>query len=197
MFAADLKNEPHGMSWGEPPDDRPAHLYTAQERWDAVASSVSAKLYATCPRWLIVVEGVGQCQEDIEGQPCRWPSATEQDISVNAWWGENLQGVWNHPVRVQHGASFVQNKVVCARDRNHLLELIRMHHCDSDSTSASTCPDNALSPVGRPAWQIARTATGLMSTVKATSVTRRFPPTCLPSGTCNMQRSRTMAWLQS
>jgi endoglucanase len=129
VFAADLKNEPHGMSWGEPPDDHPAHLYPAQERWDAVASSVSAKLHSACPRWLVVVEGVGQCQEDVvvEGQPCRWPSATEQDVSVNAWWGENLQGVWKHPVRVQDGASFVQNKIVCARDCTSCRTHIERH----------------------------------------------------------------------
>jgi aryl-phospho-beta-D-glucosidase BglC (GH1 family) len=59
-------------------------------------------VHQQCARWMLIVEGVAQCM-DAHPHPergCEWPSADGQDVRRNAWWGENLQGVAHHPVRV-------------------------------------------------------------------------------------------------
>ena len=92
VFAADLKNEPHGMHWGKG---------AAHTRWDQVAASIGERLHERCPRWLIVAEGVGHCMDGTEGQAsltCIDHSVADQDMSIATWCGENLQAVRRAPV---------------------------------------------------------------------------------------------------
>ena len=112
VFAADLKNEPYSMSWGPPPEGAPDSMYPPEERWDVIASKLASHVHASCPRWLLFVEGVGQCQPGGEGATkfsCRWPSTNRQNTTYNAFWGEVLQGARRHPVRVSGGGN---NKIV-------------------------------------------------------------------------------------
>ena len=116
VFGADLKNEPHAMWWGEPPVSHDAGAYARGERWDARAAALGSRIFELCPRWLVVVEGVGHCQGSgqTEGGLCRQPSAAGQAVGAlarNAFWGENLQGVDAAPVRLV-GADDVLGKVV-------------------------------------------------------------------------------------
>ncbi|MBM3635060.1 MAG: glycoside hydrolase [Actinobacteria bacterium] len=85
VLGADLKNEPHGeATWGtgEPND------------WRRAAERAGNAVLAKAPSWLIVVEG-------IEG-----PVAGGQQLDRH-WWGGNLEGVRNNPVRLS-----VPNRVV-------------------------------------------------------------------------------------
>ena len=50
VFAADLKNEPYGMAWGDA---------SSPSSWSELASVLGRHLHAKCPRWAIFVEGVG------------------------------------------------------------------------------------------------------------------------------------------
>ena len=98
VFAAGVKNEPFKMYWGEP---GPGSAYEPGDRWDTVATEVATTIYKKCPRWLIFVQGVGNCQGEqvnAAGQ-CMNPSAPgHQDTSISTWWGENLQATEAFPV---------------------------------------------------------------------------------------------------
>lgn len=97
VFAADLKNEPHGMFWG------PLHgaAYDPSERWDTLAATLGETVHRICPRWVLVVEGVGHCADSEDGEGgCRAPAAVGQDMHTSTWWGENLQAASQLPVRV-------------------------------------------------------------------------------------------------
>ena len=66
--------------WGRGPAD---------ERWDVVATSIAASLHVECPRWLLVVEGVGNCMDDERTVAatgnCNDFSAAGQDQSLPTW----------------------------------------------------------------------------------------------------------------
>ena len=84
VIGADLKNEPHGeASWGT--GDRATD-------WRLAAERAGNAIQAVNPDWLIVVEGV---QNNVPGQ------------QLQHWWGGNLEGVRNYPVRLN-----VPNKLV-------------------------------------------------------------------------------------
>ncbi len=78
VIGADLKNEPHGSAtWGTGgPTD-----------WRRAAELAGNAVLAKAPHWLVFVEG-------IEG-----PVAGGQQLDRH-WWGGNLEGVRNHPVRL-------------------------------------------------------------------------------------------------
>ncbi|MBD1909231.1 cellulase family glycosylhydrolase [Leptolyngbya sp. FACHB-16] len=85
VIGADLKNEPHGAaSWGT--GDRATDWRLAAERAGNAILQVN-------PNWLIVVEGV---ERNVPGQR----------LSAH-WWGGNLEGVRDNPVRLS-----VNNKLV-------------------------------------------------------------------------------------
>lgn len=118
QFAADLKNEPHGAYWGPPPAGLSAaasSLYPAGERWDEAASEIGSVVHASCPRWLIFVEGVGHCRRDatFEGEVCQFPSASGQDVRTPTWWGENLQGAASYPVVIRDAQGRKASNKVC------------------------------------------------------------------------------------
>lgn len=75
--------------------------YPYEERWDRLATDLGNKVHRECPRWLIVVEGVGHCMKQTTSG-CTHPSAPGQDTSVPTWWGENLQGVEEFPVNLNY-----------------------------------------------------------------------------------------------
>jgi endoglucanase len=78
VIGADLKNEPHGQaSWGT--GDRATD-------WRLAAERAGEAILKIAPDWLIVVEGV---EKNVPGQVL--------DIH---WWGGNLEGVRNYPVRL-------------------------------------------------------------------------------------------------
>ncbi|MEB3151127.1 MAG: glycoside hydrolase family 5 protein, partial [Sphaerospermopsis sp.] len=78
VIGADLKNEPHGKaSWGT--GDQATDWRLAAERCGNAILSVN-------PNWLIVVEGV---ERNVPGQKL-----------PGHWWGGNLEGVKNYPVRL-------------------------------------------------------------------------------------------------
>lgn len=84
VIGADLHNEPHGQaSWGT------GNMATD---WRLAAERVGNAILAVNPNWLIVVEGV---ERNVQGE------------DGNYWWGGNLKGVRNNPVRLN-----TPNKVV-------------------------------------------------------------------------------------
>lgn len=85
VIGADLHNEPHGSaSWGT--GDRATDWRLAAERAGNAILSIN-------PNWLIIVEGV---EAHVKGNPDDY-----------YWWGGNLAGVKNYPVRLS-----LPNKVV-------------------------------------------------------------------------------------
>lgn len=78
VIGADLKNEPHGSAtWGT----------GAANDWRRAAEAAGNAVLSKAPNWLILVEG-------IEGQV-----AGGQQLAQH-WWGGNLEGVRNNPVRL-------------------------------------------------------------------------------------------------
>jgi len=84
VIGADLKNEPHGQAtWGS---------NNQATDWRLAAERAGSAIQAINPNWLIVVEGV---ENNVPGQ------------KLFHWWGGNLEGVKNYPVRLN-----VANKLV-------------------------------------------------------------------------------------
>ena len=84
VIGADLHNEPHGTAtWGtgDPGTD-----------WRLAAERAGNAILSVNPNWLIIVEGI---QSNVRGQ------------TGSYWWGGNLKGVRNDPVRLN-----VPNRVV-------------------------------------------------------------------------------------
>ena len=78
IFAVDLQNEPQKASWGK----------ARSTDWDKAAERIGNHVLSRCPRWLIMVEGVGYN-----------PGAPHaDDASMGFWWGENLVGIKVAPV---------------------------------------------------------------------------------------------------
>jgi endoglucanase len=78
VIGADLHNEPHGAaSWGT------NNLATD---WRLAAERAGNAILKVNPHWLIIVEGV---EGNVEGKP------------GNYWWGGNLSGVAQYPVRLE------------------------------------------------------------------------------------------------
>ena len=82
VFAADLQNEPHAASWG----------FGRSIDWDRAATRLGNYVLRGCPRWLIMVEGVGYKPGAPEGN----------DPAMGLWWGGNLVGVREAPVKLSN-----------------------------------------------------------------------------------------------
>jgi hypothetical protein len=65
---------------------------SADTRWDLAAARVGNAVLARCPRWLIIVEGVGSHASCAPYGCC---------------WGENLQGAATHPVALDDPSRLV------------------------------------------------------------------------------------------
>ncbi len=84
VIGADLKNEPHGRaSWG---------TNDLATDWRLAAERAGNAILKINPQWLIVVEGV---EKNVPGQ------------RLQHWWGGNLEGVRQFPVRLT-----LKNKLV-------------------------------------------------------------------------------------
>lgn len=87
VFAADLQNEPHASSWAKGLDID----------WNKGAERIGDHVLQRCPRWLIVVEGVGYEPGALGGD----------DPGAGYWWGENLVGVQAAPVQLSRQEKLV------------------------------------------------------------------------------------------
>ncbi|RKP53163.1 glycoside hydrolase family 5 [Cohnella endophytica] len=84
VIGADLHNEPHGTAtWG---------TGSMTTDWRLAAERAGNAILAANPNWLIIVEGI---QQNVQGETGTY------------WWGGNLKGVRNYPVRLN-----VANRVV-------------------------------------------------------------------------------------
>jgi hypothetical protein len=82
VFAVDLQNEPHASSWGK----------GGTKDWGHAAERLGNHVLSSCPRWLIMVEGVGYD-----------PGAPGMDNGgAGIWWGENLAGAKAQPVKLSN-----------------------------------------------------------------------------------------------
>ncbi|WP_226580409.1 cellulase family glycosylhydrolase [Acuticoccus sediminis] len=72
VIGADLMNEPHMATWGD----------GSATDWGAAAGRIGNAVLEVAPDWLVIVEGTAVYDGD------------------TYWWGGNLQGVRDHPVRL-------------------------------------------------------------------------------------------------
>ena len=87
VFASDLHNEPHASSWGK----------GTKLDWNKAAERIGNHVLEACPRWMIFVEGVGYT-----------PGAKGADNpAMGLWWGENLVGTRQSPVRLRDQSKLV------------------------------------------------------------------------------------------
>ena len=87
------------MFWGEPGPDA-SRFYDSAYRWDTLAAELGRAVHELCPRWLIFVQGVGECRDDVWDKtkpgippPCsHYSAAANHDMSLKAgiWWGGEL-----------------------------------------------------------------------------------------------------------
>lgn len=94
LVAFDLENEPHGKAY----QSKDAARWDNSEHpnnWKRVAEITAQKILAINPNVLILVEGVESYPKD----GITWDSSKEGDY-YNTWWGGNLRGVRDYPIRV-------------------------------------------------------------------------------------------------
>ena len=88
VLGVDLHNEPHAASWGK------GDLHSD---WGHGAERLGNHVLSVCPRWLILIEGVG-----FE------PGAKDMDSGgAGIWWGENLYGAKEQPVKLSDPSKLV------------------------------------------------------------------------------------------
>ncbi|CAK4117944.1 unnamed protein product, partial [Aphanomyces euteiches] len=94
VFAADIKNEPHGSAtWGAG--------NTATD-WNQFATKVGSTILGIAPRWLIFVEGISQSSRDQAAYP--------------TFWGENLMDVQRAPITLPVANRLVYSPHVYSSD---------------------------------------------------------------------------------
>lgn len=95
----DLQNEPHASSWGK--GDGP------KLDWGQAAQRLGNYVLSLCPRWMIMVEGVGYD-----------PGAKGMDNGgAGIWWGENLYGAKAQPVVLNRPGRLIYSPVSAALRR--------------------------------------------------------------------------------
>ena len=109
LFGLDLRNEPYKANWGEPApvDDGHNPMYDASERWDTLAAEIGNMILGKCNRWVVVVEGISGSADLVDKMDPSInmgvaPAAVGQPWlgNVGTWWGENLRGVHDFPVKL-------------------------------------------------------------------------------------------------
>lgn len=88
VVAADLFNEPNAASWGGG---------ASSLDWAAAAERVGTEVHAACPRWLLMVEGVGDVA--VDGTPAVPHNRSAPGTNLPHNWAENLEGVAHRPLR--------------------------------------------------------------------------------------------------
>ena len=85
VIFADIFNEPFGGKWG---CDSPEGCTRGRD-WKAAATRIGNAILEICPRWLIMVEGLG------------WGSGECQETANTAcWYGENVLGHRTSPIEL-------------------------------------------------------------------------------------------------
>ena len=128
VIGADLFNEPWGATWG-----RGGGL-----DWDVAATELGESVLAACPRWLIVVEGVG--------------TASDAEYCDLCFWGENLKGLLRTGVRLSRSSQLLYSPHVYGPGTND-----RMFYFNQ--TAFPSFPDN-LPAVWREHWLAPARAVG-------------------------------------
>lgn len=154
VFAADLQNEPHASSWGK----------GLASDWNKAAERIGDHVLGLCPRWLIMVEGVGFTP----GAP------GADDPGAGYWWGENIVGAKVAPVRLRD-----QSKLVCA-------PMTQTHRPRSLAAQRLM-----RARAARIESQTHRTFTARACTCSTTLRRRAFPKTCRPCGTNTLHLRRS------
>ncbi|GAA4254824.1 hypothetical protein GCM10022255_061080 [Dactylosporangium darangshiense] len=86
VVGADLHNEPHGeATWGDGNE---------KTDWQAAAQRAGNAVLKANPNWLILVEGIENYK-------------TADGKSDGYWWGGNLQGAKEHPVKLSDNSKLV------------------------------------------------------------------------------------------
>ncbi|WP_433207785.1 glycoside hydrolase family 5 protein [Dactylosporangium sp. CS-047395] len=86
VVGADLHNEPHGeATWGDGNE---------KTDWQAAAERAGDAVLKANPNWLIIVEGIENYK-------------TADGKSDGYWWGGNLQGAKEHPVKLSDQSKLV------------------------------------------------------------------------------------------
>ena len=137
-FTRSLQNEPHASSWAKNlPID-----------WDKGAARMGDHVLSECPRWLILVEGVGYDPGAPGGD----------DPGAGFWWGENLVGVRTAPVALSNPLKLVYSPHVygpsvyqqhCALRPPHWAASSRAR-CADPSRPLLTQERDTTCPVSRP-----------------------------------------------
>jgi len=96
VIGVDLMNEPHGAGWGRGGDAKD---------WKLGAQRLGNGVLQHCPRWLILVEGVGYPGEGAVG---------DEGAAGQYQWGEDLVGVHRAPIHLRNMSKLVYSPHVCA-----------------------------------------------------------------------------------
>ena len=92
VMGADAFNEPNSASWG---------VGGPTVDWAAAAEKIGDAILSACPRWLILVQGVGDVA--LDGETAAAPGQSELEHN----WGGNLEGVRARPIRLSRPEKLV------------------------------------------------------------------------------------------
>ncbi len=93
LIAFDLENEPHGKPWAETAakwDDS-----QDENNWKYACETAARRILAINPNVLTMCEGI----ESYPRPGKDWNATSDKDF-FNTWWGGNLRGVRDYPVRL-------------------------------------------------------------------------------------------------
>ncbi len=113
LIGYDLKNEPHGKRGYNgttcPTDIAKWDDSTDLNNWAYSATECANSILAVNPNALIFVEGVEQYPKTEKGYTYDtadiWQASADVSPWYGAWWGGNLRGVKNYPIRPDSGTS--------------------------------------------------------------------------------------------
>jgi len=113
LIAYDLKNEPHGKRGYDgstcPTDIARWDDTELKNNWKYSAEQCANSILAVNPHALILIEGIEQYPKTEEGYtfdtPDIWNAPADKSPWYGAWWGGNLRGVKDHPVKPTSGTS--------------------------------------------------------------------------------------------
>ncbi|KOO25359.1 cellulase (glycosyl hydrolase family 5) subfamily protein, partial [Chrysochromulina tobinii] len=98
VIGVDLQSQPFRASWDSPGKGPPT--FNPATDWNAAATRLGNFVLSKCPRWLVFVEGVGET-----------PGARDQQLEGGAFWGENLWGARQNPIKLSTPSHLVYSPV--------------------------------------------------------------------------------------
>jgi hypothetical protein len=113
IIAYDLQNEPHGKRGYDgtscPKDIAKWDDSKDENNWKYAAETCANSILAVNPNALILIEGIEQYPKTDKGYtfdtPDIWDAPADKSPWYGAWWGGNLRGVKDHPVKPASGTS--------------------------------------------------------------------------------------------